>query len=475
MSPPIPPAVLHPMAFLVLLEQGVYGPRTLAGHEDDEDDLGLALATYPGAKSDDLDKLARDMLLDIGDFLVDVDPDGREWSILTAIAANPNISNKTTERLLYVGDMRDDLNRPIAEALGSNPSRLIGRLENPLLSERVDEYVALESRDADQLRELAFHASSDVRSKVAVNPATPVDLLLALARDPDPGVRTGVSENEHTPDEVILALADDPDKDVRFAVKPLVKKIKAAAKKRKGLDSELDEAADPTTPDETLLRLAARAHQLAVTDGKDPLPIYLAVASNPNASALTLSTLISYAIHTDVGTKVLQEIETNPGRLVARLTGGEDEKNLDVMIASRTSNVDTLRELAMSHDEEIRAGVASNPHTPVDLLEALARDPSSDVVGLIAAWAPRLSLATQMNLAQHKSSDVRHLLLLHTEDDDVLSLLIETEPYFKDEDFWWNLKQLPNVTTKHLKAWVKRYNDETGESLTLKEFEEWEP
>lgn len=439
MTSPLPSAVFrHPWAMILDARRG--GGGSLAGHEED-----LALAENALAKGDDLDNLARKTIEGIGDGWSWLEPDGEEWSILTAIAGNPGISKKTTKRLLWVGEESDTLNRPIAEALGRNPSRFVGRLEDPVFSEDVDRYVSFFTEDADILRELAFHTSSLVREGVATNRCTPADLVEMLTHDPNPEVRYEASRQG--------ALA--------------------------GPNDDLEEAADPTTPDDRLQAIGFKAYNDQQNKGSDPEPIYLAVADNPNASARTLFVLLSYT-HKDksLERKALQLVETNAGRLLARLSPDDDQKNLDTYIAGKTSNVATLRELAMLPDDQIRSAVAFNEHTPNDLQEALSRDPSFNVVRAITTFASRLSVATQKRLAQHEDSGVRHMMLLHTEEDDVISLLIETEPYFMEEDFWWNLKQLPNATTKHLKAWVDRYNREAtdgwGENLTLKEFEEWE-
>lgn len=80
----------------------------------------------------------------------------------------------------------------------------------------IDEGLAINpATPADVLAELATVPNQYARSDVARNPRTPVEALGRLANDPDPGVREWVARNPHTPVEVLGRLANDPDRQVR--------------------------------------------------------------------------------------------------------------------------------------------------------------------------------------------------------------------------------------------------------------------
>jgi len=67
------------------------------------------------------------------------------------------------------------------------------------------------------LADLARSPSRDTRAYVAMNPATPVDALLALAADPDVGVRQYTAPHPRLPRTAVQRLLTDPSALVRDA------------------------------------------------------------------------------------------------------------------------------------------------------------------------------------------------------------------------------------------------------------------
>lgn len=512
MTSPSPPIALrHPWA--LVLEAQMRAAGRLAGHNED-----LALASDPRATGEALDRLARDHFGKIVYRHYDDTKEAREFvEVLEALTINPNISSATTEFVIEAVEDSEKLNRVLARSLGKNPARLIGRLENPQLSERVDSLVALFTQDPDDLRELAFHSSEGVRYNVACNGETPHDLLLALARDPEesvqerlvfaddseihkalatstfPSVRMDVAERTTFP-EVLNILADDSDPEVVLLVtqnKHTWKKTKnridqryeqgtleaeesdrASCSDKLGSEPKdwLEEARDPVTSSDRLRQLSHFTSDRFASK-EERRELHLAIAANPNTSTRTLREMIPL-METDV--VLVDTIAKNEGRLLARLTGDPESIELDVVLAANTDNPDALRELAMSTDERVCIAVGMNEYTPADIREALARHPNETVVAASTLWSHDLSEATQLRLASYPHFEVQYELVKNTRLPSVLKKMVRESEHYRDDAFWWELKENPKSTRAILEMWVDRYNLEMGEGITLEEFEAWD-
>jgi hypothetical protein len=66
-----------------------------------------------------------------------------------------------------------------------------------------------------RLRVLAASENPKIRESVASNHHTPVDLFVALSRDPDAGVRSCIARNEYVPVDILRSLARDESEIVR--------------------------------------------------------------------------------------------------------------------------------------------------------------------------------------------------------------------------------------------------------------------
>jgi hypothetical protein len=71
--------------------------------------------------------------------------------------------------------------------------------------------------DTELLRDLLLSSNDrEVRLRLAENPASPVDVLVRLAKDPDPEVRAFVACNKSAPKHIVERLARDEHDDVRL-------------------------------------------------------------------------------------------------------------------------------------------------------------------------------------------------------------------------------------------------------------------
>ena len=233
----------------------------------------------------------------------------------------------------------------------------------------------------------------------------------------------------------------------------------------------IEEAKNPATPSGRLDELA-RLSWKRFESKKQWRKAQLAIAANPNATTKTLIGLIPKKWD-DV--ELVDLVAKNPGRLVARLTGDSDLFELESKIAAHTNDPDVLRELAMSTDENVRADVADNKHTPADIREALAYDPDENVVTAAMYWTEDLSEATQLLRATSPSFNISLMLMKRTTSPAVIEKMVSENKYYDMDSIWVALKENPRTTRSMIQTLLDRYNGETGENITIEQFEKWKP
>ncbi len=227
---------------------------------------------------------------------------------------------------------------------------------------------------------LAGDAESSVRTRVAMNPATPIvikgTILASFANQEDVWYRERAAENSATPGTALERLAGDAESQVREAV-----------------------VKNPATPITALERLAG-----------DPNGFFVrrVVAENP-AIPITLLERLAGDADVDVRSAVAWN-PSAPIALLEQLAGDEDHKvrlavakNQAIPIAIREA---ILASLASDADVDVRRSVAENPATPIALLEQLAGD-EYWLVRRSAAENPATPIALLEQLAGYADVGVR--------------------------------------------------------------------
>ncbi|MFF2548623.1 hypothetical protein ACFVUY_39520 [Kitasatospora sp. NPDC058063] len=183
----------------------------------------------------------------------------------------------------------------------------------------------------------------------------------------DYGRRTGPSLRKDLPEHFLRTLAASPASDIRVAV--LAHPDTPVDLVDRMLDdraSDVRRSAVGRTTDVVALRSAAR----------DEWTIRHAVASNPNTPADLLE-----ALSRDRDQHVRVAVVLNPStprRLVDAAVGSKLD-HVRWWALQRTTSQKLMRGAAASADTENRSWLAGNPNLPLDVLTALATDPSHGI------------------------------------------------------------------------------------------------
>lgn len=200
------------------------------------------------------------------------------------------------------------------------------------------------------LRALASDPHFDVRSRVARNPNTPLDVFVSLENEVARGVRFELARNPSTPAEMLTTLATSHDKNLRWAV----------ARNR-----------------------GTSAQVLTMLSNDDDAKVRARVAENLN-SPVTILTDFSRDPDNEVRRRVAGNVNT-PTETLSSL-GNDDEASVRRIVATNpVTSVLVLKKLSIDPDNEVRWRVAQNPNTPAELLMSLARDQSNDVCQRVAS------------------------------------------------------------------------------------------
>ena len=433
---------MHPLAILLRAQTRA---SHLAGHNEE-----MALALDPTSKGSDLHDLAVTCLERVG-FEYRGKKEQPCMDILVAIAGNPSISKETTKLLLET--LYDSERRDIAEAFGSNPARFIGRLEDPILSEKVDEAVAVFTTDRNHLRELAFHSSAAVRAAVASNESTPADLLEALAHDPDKDVQDRLIGIDNLKVQKMLAtsqigqirislaelttlgvvldiLGDDADPEVRYNVAQNDHTWEKTRERMHQRDNDLaveertdlEIASDPRAAPEDLARLIYSKNR----------EVRHVVAGNPNTTPTALYDLL--ASHEDDKTLV-NLVGKNPDRLLRRMMVDETQNRIDEILAVKATDPDVLRELFASGRRWLVEDISWNKHTPNDVREAILMMDNENDAYRVTEYVDQFSESGKAQVRAHRYDSVRRHAANKTKDPEFLhQLVVEEKSNHPDHD-----------------------------------------
>lgn len=175
----------------------------------------------------------------------------------------------------------------------------------------IEKYRLLHHKPMDTawLVDLARSPSRETRTYVAMNPATPPQVLAALAQDPDVGVRQYVTRHPALPRASARQLLDDPSAQVRkdALAAPVWGPQELWALYRQGRSGH-DIAANKNTPADLLLTIA-RAN-------RDDLPVF-GLAGSPNISP-EIETMLLNSRSADI---VKSSLAANPQVSCATLRG----------------------------------------------------------------------------------------------------------------------------------------------------------
>lgn len=337
------------------------------------------------------------------------------------------------------------------------------------------------------LLELAKDESVNVRLWLAYNSSPrktqkPVQLLEQLAQDTSEQVRARVAGLSETPAEILVRLADDSSREVKVALTSNPN-TPVAILTRLGLEENLVNQRNPNTPSEVLAhavnRILGSFHQNDLRwSGLESTnkPLVELLKHPPKGSQMPASTLerlaahhyppVRYrvAAHPNTPTSALEQLACDsyvptlraladnpntPPHILAQLANTPDlttrlsivrnpntpaQVLAQIVLSTQNSgnqpnrSIDALKSaIAGSHNDLLRT-IASNPRTPIEALEILARrefvsvtqDPQSiippttnDSVVRSLTYNPSLTPQLLHILAQDPCVDVRASLTRH--------------------------------------------------------------
>jgi hypothetical protein len=224
----------------------------------------------------------------------------------------------------------------------------------------------------EQLRKLAQDKNYRIRSQVASNPATPIDVLEILAddlynNDGSYYVRQEVSRNSSTPVNILRKLSRDLSCSFIVGYNPNTPvDILEKFIENNNRDAMRGMAKNPSTPSHTLEEiLRLYPNDLSFT--------LLYISNNPNTLAETLSILATYTGNNGYGLRigVANNINTLPN-ILANLAYDRD-KRVKIAVASNPNTPSSvMRLLWESRDIFIYQALAKNPAISTDLLRNVA-------------------------------------------------------------------------------------------------------
>ena len=224
-------------------------------------------------------------------------------------------------------------------------------------------------------QQLCEDPDEGVRSRMAKNPACPLDLLEQMCEDPDEQVRERAASNPACPTEMLLSLAADNNSRVRYnvaanrsATAQIIEQMTADVPYITSTESLVRQraAASGACPPAVLESLAGRI---------DPA-VRAAVAANPNCPATSLDRLAH-----DIDPHVRCAVARNracPQTLWAALAADPDP-DVRGVVARRPGPGVAAHALASDREPGVRERLAGNPGCPPALLVRLAGDCSPEV------------------------------------------------------------------------------------------------
>ena len=322
------------------------------------------------------------------------------------------------------------------------------------------------------LLELARNSSTRVKLSLAYKssygntPATPRQLLEILAEDESEQVRARIAEHPDTPVDILVKLANDSSRDVKSRLTANLN-TPVEVLNRLGLEENLVNQRNPNTPGIVLAQAVRNMKSKALADfikhpvqGSQMPPQTLAqlatnnnssvryrVASHSNTPATVLrqlardsyvATIRAVASNSNTSPETLEVLSTNPDfttrHSVVNNPNVPPRVLAQIVMSSCVSGnqpnqtVDMLKSAFPGNNNDVLRTIASNPRTPTEALEILARrefvspTPESnsilppttdDSVVQSLAYNPSLTPQILATLTHDSSIDVRKILVRH--------------------------------------------------------------
>jgi hypothetical protein len=289
------------------------------------------------------------------------------------------------------------------------------------------------------LRELA-KASVELVRLVATNPNADPELLRKLGSSSDQTTREGVASNPNTPSDILLKLgAQFPGQLLDNPIFPLlllenpnlladmpVETLRSVLKREAVPISFLEWAANdsdcgvllavamnPNTPKEVLEKLVRSRHSLVaesaqlhvnwvgeITENWEKIAVKAIKTTEFKKDSDYLEELEELAAIGAIPTFIIKQLGQNrtqkfrkvlarsgnaPANLLERLSDNNLCTEIRAYLASNPQTpLSIIEKLAKDNNEQVRVGIAQNPNTPASILERLAKETSFDIRQAIA-------------------------------------------------------------------------------------------
>ena len=302
---------------------------------------------------------------------------------------------------------------------GGTPAYLVRALFPPRVADAALGREAAASTDPTRLAELAAHPDPGIRATVARRKDCPPALLTLLAADPTS--QEDVAANPSTPADVLLGLAASRSARVRFQVASNPSTPPAALA---SLTSDAETsvvwrvAGSPLTPPEALAELATstRFYLPRILAGNPSTPPeVLAGFENADDFAVrwalaknpSTPTAILDRLVADPDFGVRWGVAANPSAIDVSSLVDDAEQPVRRVLALR-AEPSLLAELAQDPDEDVRLEVAANPATPPEALAALSEGDDWGIA-LRLSRNPATPPSRLAELARHAEAWVRQV------------------------------------------------------------------
>jgi Leucine rich repeat variant len=330
-------------------------------------------------------------ILEIADRIVEVIREERKVSV--ALVGNPNtpvtlreeLQGKLTRPLEKLSSYSNDSDMRMALAYNIEIpiAQRIEYFQQLLATEwhKIQEEIAISPDTPSEIIAQIITRKDMLSQVVSRNPNAPVSTLAEFAQDENIITRTWVAENPSTPADILVELA-------RQAVEEKIQNIPTVRERalknpnfpileRYRLLIEIEQEEETAKAHELIVRRTGNPYALAHLLEKDDHVAKLSAASSSNQ----INVLERLAKDSDemIRISVTQNPNTPQNSLLKLAQDSSYNVRLSLARFKHPIHRDVLSQLLQYSDERIRIEIASNLHTPPDILTVLASDSDSKV------------------------------------------------------------------------------------------------